>query len=125
MNSETKPTKRLVLPGQPIPRIAIIQRAPNVDIHSTEDMRKLIDKLFLAIEVARFPPDNEECPIRVIFWLSGQPTIIWLMVRASKNRELIDYFETKRVEMIKLLESSDKKYRPLLQELKRLTIQSQ
>ncbi len=124
MNSETKPTKRLVLPGQPTPRIAIIHQMPNVNIHSTEDMKKLIDKLFLAIEVARFPPDNQECPIRVIFWLSGQPTSIWLMVRSSKNRELIDYFETKRVEMIKLLASSDKKIEPLLQELKRLTIQS-
>ena len=86
-------------------------------------MKKLIDKLFLAIEVV-FPPDNQECPIRVIFWLSGQPTSIWLMIFASKNRELIDYFETKRVEMIKLWVLRYKKIEPLLQELKQLTIQS-
>ncbi len=95
-----------------------------MDIHSAKDMKELIDKIFQAIDVARFPPEKQECPMRVIFWLSGQPTSIWLMTQASKNQELIDYFEAKRAEMVKVLTDSDnkdaKKYKPLLKELRQL-----
>jgi hypothetical protein len=111
-------------------RINIIQRMPDVDIHSAKDMKELIDKIFQAIDVARFPPDKQECPVRVIFWLSGQPTSIWLLTQASKNQELIDYFEAKSAEMVKVLTDADdkedaKKYKPLLKELRQLMLQPQ
>ena len=103
----------------------IVRKHPKMTYGSVEEMKTQIDTLFQSIEVARFPPNGQKCRVDVVFWLSGLPMEWQMMARVSKNQEVIDYFDMKCVEMIKILSDADngenaKICRPLLKELESL-----